>query len=108
MGLVLKMLEKLQTGVLIATGRICQGKNALLSDSDRSMKQIEEQRAAGRSMAEPYWRLPFRGGLNLFPYRNIGIMLPAMYMNSRGNLKLTEDRAKTEKEIFCFNSTCPF
>lgn len=105
MGLVLQMLEKLQTGILVATGRICQGKKALLRDSDRSMKQIEEQRAARRSMAEPYWGLLCRDGLNLFPYRNIGIMLPAMY---KGNLKLTEDRAKTEKEIFCFNSTCPF
>lgn len=86
----------------------CQRRKSLLSDADRSQKHIKEQRAMGRSRSEPNQGLPCREGLNLFMYKNIRITLPVMYMNSGGNLKLTEDRAKTVKEIFCFDSICPY
>lgn len=89
----------------MATGRNCQGENSLLSDADRSRKPIEEQRATGRSTAEPKGGLPCREGLNLFVHKTIGITSPAMRMNSRGQLEINRGQSQNCQRdlLFSFN-----
>ena len=74
-------------------------------NTDETQNGTESKQEGG--LTEPSWGLPCREGLNSFTYRNSRITLPAMYMSSRGNLTLTEDRAETGKVIFCFDSAYP-